>query len=64
MVDESIMCSAVGVSVGFKSFWVALTGEGEAKGLNDIRRLNKWKAIQQSAQFLPTPAEASKKCFL
>lgn len=56
-VDESLMCSAMEITVWLKSLWtdtVALTGEGEANNLNDIRRLNKWNcnAIQQSVQFL------------
>lgn len=49
------MCTTMEITVWLKPFWkdtVALTGEGEASNLNEIRQLNKSKTIQQSVQFL------------
>lgn len=49
------MCTTMEITVWLKPFWkdtVALTREGEASNLNEIRQLNKSKTIQQSVQFL------------
>ena len=41
----------------------ALTGEGEASNLNEIRQLNKSKAIQQSVHFPSPPDEECENSF-
>lgn len=54
------------ITVWLKHLWidtVALTGEGEASNLNEIRQLNKSKAIQQSVQFLSPRDEGCENFF-
>lgn len=55
------------ITVWLKHLWidtVALTREGEASNLNEIRQLNKSKAIQQSVQFLSPRDEGCENFFL
>lgn len=55
------------ITVWLNPFWidtVALTGEGEASNLNEIRQLNKLKAIQQFVQFLSPRDEECENFFM